>query len=273
MNYSLGNMLGRRMALASLDLDAAAYIAAVEAADGQTLETNVKAAYNRFIIGVKADNHWSAMENSCILMGARTLSGALVPLRGAAPTQENLVSGDYLRKTGIAGNGTNKAINTGRSCIGEPNVNSTHQAVGITVRDTTFGRQMYGWGGFLINGSTLIEQSNTGVNTTFHYGANATGLGITTSATLIGFFGVRRTNLSAYNTYSPIGGASQVADSQAASGSGNYRVLAGTSSGGAIRSASTNRVSFYSFGAAGADLSLLRTRYNQLLADIAAAIP
>jgi hypothetical protein len=258
---------------ALLDPDAAAYIALVEAADGQELETAVRAAYNRFIIGLKADNHWSAMENSCILMGARTLAGALVPLRGAAPTQENLVSGDYLRKTGIAGNGTNKAINTGRSCIGEPNRNSTHQAVGITVRDTTVGRQMYGWGGYGTAGATLIEQSNISATNTFHYGAHSSSLGITISATQTGFFGARRYYSGGYNTYSPLGGVFAGATSEAASGSGNYRVLAGTDSGGAMRHPSTNRASFYSFGAAGADLSLLRARYNQLLADIAAAIP
>jgi hypothetical protein len=255
------------------DPDAAAYIDAVEAADGQTLEPAIRLAYDTFIRGCKSDNHWSAMENSCILMGARTLSGALVPLRGAAPTQENLVSGDYLRKTGIAGNGINKAINTGRSCIEEPNRNSTHQAVGITVRDTTPGRSMCGWGGFQINGATFIEQSNQSGDITFHYGANGNSFGTTISATQIGFFGTRRTNSFNYNTYSPLGGTFVSFGSQAASGSGNYRVLAGTSPGGAIRSASTNRASFYSFGSGGADLSLLRTRYNQLLADIAAAIP
>jgi hypothetical protein len=257
-----------------LDPDAKAYIAAVEAADEEALEPAIRIAYDTFIRGCKADNHWSAMKNSCILMGARTLAGALVPLRGAAPTQENLVSGDYLRKTGIAGNGTNKAIDTGRSCIDEPDRNSTHQAVGITVRDTTAGKQMYGWGGYGINGATLIEQGNIGADTTFHYSANGTSLGITTSATHTGFFGTRRASSSSYNTYSPVGGVLQTAiPSQAASGSGNYRVLAGTSSGGAIRSASTNRASFYSFGSAGVDLTFLRARYNQLLADIAAAIP
>ena len=257
-----------------MDADAAAYIAAVEAADGQSLEAGVREAYNRFILGVKADNHWSAMQHSCILMGARTLSGALVPLRGAAPTPENLVSGDYLRKTGIAGNGSNKAINTGRSCIGEPDRNNTHQAVGITERDFTVGRAMYGYGGYGIAGATQIEQSNIVGTSTFHYSANSGSLGITSSATLTGLFGVRRTNSVRHSTISP---STETfpgdVPSQAATGIGNYRVLAGTSPGGAMRSASTNRASFYSFGSAGASLSLLRARYNQLLSDIAAAIP
>jgi hypothetical protein len=74
---------------AALDSDAAAYIAAVEAADGQSLEVDVKTAINNFIVGCKADGIWTALKASCILSGARTLSGALVPLVGTAPTNFN----------------------------------------------------------------------------------------------------------------------------------------------------------------------------------------
>lgn len=71
------------------DPDAAAYIAAVEAADGQPLEPAVKTAINSFVVGCKADGIWAAIKAACILAGARTLSGALVPLAGTAPTNFN----------------------------------------------------------------------------------------------------------------------------------------------------------------------------------------
>jgi len=73
----------------SYDADAAAYITAVETADGQALEENVKLAINSFVVGCKADGVWSAIKASCILAGARTLNGALTPLVGTAPTNAN----------------------------------------------------------------------------------------------------------------------------------------------------------------------------------------
>ena len=64
------------------DTDAAAYITAVETADGQALETAVADAINAFVVGCKADGIWDAIKASCIMAGARTLNGALVPLVG-----------------------------------------------------------------------------------------------------------------------------------------------------------------------------------------------
>jgi len=56
------------------------YIRAVEAADGAYLETGVKKAINSFIVGCRKDGIWDAIKASCILCGARTIAGALVPL-------------------------------------------------------------------------------------------------------------------------------------------------------------------------------------------------
>jgi hypothetical protein len=70
----------------NFDTDAQAYITAVETADGAALEAGVKTAINNFVVGCKADGIWSAIKASCILAGARTLTGALIPLAGTAPT-------------------------------------------------------------------------------------------------------------------------------------------------------------------------------------------
>jgi hypothetical protein len=96
-----------------MDSDAAAYITAVETADGQALEEKTKIAIDNFVLGCKADGIWTAIKASCILAGARTLTGALVPLAGLAPTNFNFVSGDYNRKTGLVGNRSNKSLRTG----------------------------------------------------------------------------------------------------------------------------------------------------------------
>jgi hypothetical protein len=112
-----------------MDTDAAAYIAAVEAADGQALEERTKIAIDNFVLGCKADGIWTAIKASCILSGARTLSGALVPLVGTAPTNVGpFVSGDYNRKTGLVGNGTTKYLNSNRNNNADPQ-NSQHLSV------------------------------------------------------------------------------------------------------------------------------------------------
>jgi hypothetical protein len=96
------------------DRDAIAYIRAVEEADGAYLETDVKIAVNNLVSGLKADDLWDAIGSSCLLCGPRTLAGALVPLRGDAPTAEGgWASGDYDRATGMKGNGTSLYLSTG----------------------------------------------------------------------------------------------------------------------------------------------------------------
>ena len=113
------------------DADAVAYIAAVEAADGQALETATRMAINSFVKGCKADGIWDAIKASCIMAGARTLAGALIPLKGTAPTNYNFVTGDYNRKTGLVGDGSTKYLNSNRNNNADPQ-NSLHLGVYIT---------------------------------------------------------------------------------------------------------------------------------------------
>jgi len=95
------------------DPDALAYLTAVEAADGQALENSVKIAINTFVVGCKADGIWDAIVASCIMAGARTHTGALVPLKGIAPTNNAFGSGDYSRKLGLLGDASTKYLATG----------------------------------------------------------------------------------------------------------------------------------------------------------------
>jgi hypothetical protein len=117
--------------ITGLDADAQSYITAVETADGQDLEDGVRSAINDFVVGCKADGIWDAIKASCIMAGARTLSGALVPLVGTAPTNYNFVTGDYDRKTGLVGNGTTKYLDSNRNNNADPKDNF-HVAAHIT---------------------------------------------------------------------------------------------------------------------------------------------
>jgi len=99
------------------DADALAYIAQVETADGAPLEPKVRLAVNRLVGQCKRDaspvagvSNWEAMKATCLLAGPRTLAGALVPLRGPAPTNINFVSGDYHPVNGLKGNGSSKYL-------------------------------------------------------------------------------------------------------------------------------------------------------------------
>lgn len=110
------------------DEDAGNYIQAVETADTQALEPATRKAINNFVIGCKQDGIWTAIKASCILSGARTLAGALVPLAGTAPTNFNFVSGDYNRETGLVGNGISKYLDSNRNNNADPQ-NNNHNAV------------------------------------------------------------------------------------------------------------------------------------------------
>ena len=121
------------------DAEALAYITAVETADGQALETGVRIAINNFVVGCKQDGIWNAIKASCILAGARTLAGALVPLVGTAPTNFNFDSEDYNRKTGLKGNGSDKYLASNRNNNADPKDNK-HLSVYIS---TFFFREIY----------------------------------------------------------------------------------------------------------------------------------
>jgi hypothetical protein len=85
------------------------------------LETPVKRAVDDFFRGTKADGtFWDALKAACILCGARTLAGALVPLAGDAPTNNNFVDADYNRETGLKGNGSTKYLDSNRANNADP---------------------------------------------------------------------------------------------------------------------------------------------------------
>jgi hypothetical protein len=111
------------------DSDALTYLSAVAAADGAGVEVSVAMSIDGFIRELKATpGLFDAIKASCILCGARTLSGALVPLAGTAPTNNNFVAADYNRETGLIGNGSTKYLSSNRNNNADPQ-DSSHLAV------------------------------------------------------------------------------------------------------------------------------------------------
>jgi len=241
------------------DPDVAAYIAAVETADNQGLEEEVKVAYSDFILGCKADGIWDAIKASCILAGARTLSGALVPLVGTAPTNFNFVAADYDRKTGLVGDGSSKYLETA-ALVSSLAREDSH----VSINCSAFGNKSFLGN---VNIARFDWYEVTGVPTIRHLYGGGGGGQLATSINTLGFIGTVRTSLS--TTYVV-----------RANGT-NYNVTAGAPGLGAneplwiLRSASrgysTDRIAFYSIGEA-LDLALLDTRISDLITAIGAAI-
>jgi len=119
----------------SYDSDAAAYIAAVETADGEPLEDGVKTAINNLVVGYKEDGTWSDFGAHQLLCAARTLDGALVPLIGTGPTNFNFVTGDYSRALGLRGNKTAKYLQS-NYLANATGVNDAHMSVYMTAEPT-----------------------------------------------------------------------------------------------------------------------------------------
>ena len=253
----------------SSDADVNAYILAVESADGQQLEEGVITAVEDFVVGCKADGLWSAIKASCILAGARTLSGALVPLVGSAPTNNNFVSGDYDRKIGLKGDGSTKRLIANRLNNADPQ-NSKHLAVYKTEPESSATDTVVLGTRFATSGghSHLYTQAISGRQ---YFAANSvdggfrTGGGDSTVAT--GLIAVSR-NSSTNFVRRLYGVSTNTANNSTAPNSGEIRVF----SNNANAMHSRSRVSYYSIGES-LDLALLDTRVSTLMTDLAAAIP
>ena len=236
----------RRPQDSGYDSDAANYIARVEAADGQELEPSTKTAINNFIVGCKTDGIWTAIKASCILAGARTLAGALVPLVGTAPTNVGFLVGDYNRKTGLKGNASTKYLNSNTA----PNSvaqNNAHLSLYITQAATTNNTKYMGCQDASNNAMRLIDNIGTlgaNINSSSGYFAPA---GSSQRTGLIGA-SVNSAQAAAnqmsirYNSTTFTGGNTLSATLSLSI------FIFGRNLNGTVNQATDARISFYSFG-------------------------
>lgn len=120
---------------ASVDADFAAYLA-LGISNGSSMSSANQTAVNAFFIAAKANGYYSAIKASCLLCAWDNLAGALTPIVGTAPTNNNFVSGDYSRTTGLLGDGSTKWLNSNRNNNAEPQ-NSRHMYFYMSAADTT----------------------------------------------------------------------------------------------------------------------------------------
>jgi len=252
---------GRYVRAAATDPDAQAYLQAVEAADGQALEFEVARAIDNFVLGCKADGIWAAIKASCILAGARTLAGALVPLVGTAPTNFNFDSGDYNRKTGLTGDGSTKSLNSNRSNNADPQDNNHNAVFPTTVN--------------VVNNHTLIGSTATAGFNNLGFGSAgltyrvrsqlAQGVGVLTVQPNA-LVGVSRGN-GTQSFYRVNQISTTRSDSSTAPSTESIFVF-GRASAEAL---STSTIAFYSIGES-LDLALLDARVTALINAFDAAI-
>jgi type II secretion system protein G len=245
------------------DIDANNYIAAIELADGQALELEVKIAITTFIMGLKSDNIWEPIKASVIMAGARTLNGALVPLKGAAPTNFNFVAGDYNRKTGLVGDGSSKYLRTATTSDSIPQ-DDRHYTCFASNIDSVSGAKTF-----------MSARTSGGAGVDYMDFANLTSLRVAIAGNifnygipLAGFIGASR-NTSSEFLVRFNGSTSNTVNNSLPPNNALFTIYArdqGTSGFAA------HRLAFYSIGES-LDLALLDARVTQLITDYANAIP
>jgi len=259
----------RPLATRGLDADARTYIAAVEAADGETLEQGVKTAINDFVTGCKSDGIWDAIKASCILAGARTLAGALTPLKGTAPTNNGpFVSSDYNRETGLVGNGTSKYLDTNRANDGDPE-DDQHLSVYVSTAATDAFSVYIGASPPATAGASQIGQ-NTNTGELF-LRSRSDSADFPTNPSIDnlsnGFLGISRNNGASFSLRAESASETFARSSDTPSVQ-NVGVFFRV---GATTGYSNGRIAFYSVGES-LDLAQLDTRVSALISAIGAAI-
>jgi hypothetical protein len=238
-------------------VEALEYLRLVELADGQALESGVRDAVIAFVAGCKNDGIWSAIKASCILAGARTLSGALVPLVGAAPTNFNFVQGDYARKTGLVGDGSTKYLETGYKDSDDPVSNCSSSINGSGFANTQQGLLVAG-----LNYRGISTRANN-LGITIHSRNSSVTLGL---ARLPGFAGESRQNPTEFiRRYQQVSTTAISSEGTPSNLTFKLFVLEGANY-------ATARLSFYHIGES-LNLALLDARVTTLINAIAAAIP
>ena len=257
----------RRVTVGGYDTDAQTYITAVEAADGQGLETAVSDAINAFVVGCKADGIWTAIKALCIMSGARTRAGALVPVVGPAPTEFGTTSGwDYNRKTGLAANGIDNYLDSNRANNADPQ-DSQHQAAYCSTYSTAALQGIMGdLSGANAGLSYMYTSGTSGLiasNRCGELGSNVTP----NNSTLVG------TNRAVSGSYSRRinGSTTTISDTSLTPTTGNIHIFRlNRTSGNFLYGA--HRIAFYSIGES-LNLPLLEARVTTLINAYAAAIP
>jgi len=264
------------------DTDASTYIEAVEAADQAdtpgigAMETGVRYAINDFVIGCKNDGVWTAIKNSCILAGAKTLEGSFIDLKSCTKvltnnnfadgtySGSNYTTGDYNRETGLVGDGTTKRLDANRLGTADPQ-DSKHAVVFATTTTTSAAGAFPIYIGTPSAPSTNIFREPSNGNLGFRCGTTTADTSATGGST--GLIGVNRSLSASFVLRSSQVNQTFTRTSAAVASSQNFFLY------GNDANANCNaRLAFYSIGES-LDLALLDARVTALITAFGVAIP
>ena len=244
-----------------LNPDAIAWRNAVFAA-GSSVSGSVVSAVSGFITGCQSDGIWDAMKSVVLLAGADTLTGALVPLKGTAPTSYNFASGDYSKTAGLKGNGSSTYLDSNRANTADP-LDDNHNVVYITTASNSASATAYMGNG---NGGPGLNQVLDDPVNNVTLVRNRTSAGDSSLPDgLTGFLGTSRISSAGY-TLRGNGSSATITAASAAIESSTLAVFA-RRSGGSPQLYSPARLSFYSIGES-LDLTLLDARVSALMTAI-----
>ena len=252
------------------DPDALDYINRVETADGQLLESRVRTAINQFVLGCKQDGTWTSLVASCIMAGARTVAGAITPLVGNAPTNNNFVAGDYSRTLGLLGNDSNKYLNTGYNNNDTTNFpqNNCHIScfVSVTNADNNTGVLV----GNNVQIGSYLNIGHSAINSTIFKNRTSTNTR-TVALPAVGFQGTSRDgSTSLFSRQTTSGGA--ISDlSQTTPSATPTSQLYGVFASGLGSNPTSARLSFYSIGKS-LSIPNLDSRVTTLMNTLASVI-
>jgi hypothetical protein len=202
------------------------------------------------------------------MAGARTLSGALIPLIGNAPSTSTFVSGDYNRKTGLLGDGSTKSLSTGYVSNTFFQQNNHHLSVYVTSAPASSATTKVFLGNQSALGSRLFIAKNAADQFSARLAATSTAVNVTGQGTTTGFKGGARSSSTEVIARSAQTNTSTSITSTAIASSLNIFVFAGGFSNQNLCDA---RMSFYSMGD-NLDLALLDTRVTTLMSTLASVI-
>ena len=218
-------------------------------------------AIDDFIKGCKADGNWDQIKACCIMAAWDGLNGALVPIKGPAPTNFNFVSADYNRKTGLKGDGATKYLNSNRANNADPQ-NDNHNAAFLTQLGTSAAYTVIAAGTGTTNGTNLISAFEGGFSRSRSSTGTAHGTALAT-----GLVGASRSASASYIVRSA--GVNETI-SVASNGALSNSVLVYRREG-EFANFSNIRASFYSIGES-IDLAALDARVTNLMTAIDGAI-
>ena len=253
--------LGTNQVWSSYDVED--YFARIVAAGSSISEAN-KTAVRAFVSGCQSDGIFDAIKASCILAGADTLAGALVPLVGSAPTNVNFVAGDYSRTTGMKGNGSSKYLNSSTP-LNSLAQNNNHLSIYTTANPTANGCYI-GASDSNSTGSAFVQIFAVIAGNMGFRNMSGTGDSSDPLAFAGGFVGNRRNNSTNYSVRVGGNSATKTVASNSGANATNFSVFA-RNINGAIGNYTDARIAFYSIGES-LDLAQLNARLATLMSSL-----